>query len=167
MKSMRGMKKKSMKRVINVVLIMLFCVLAVACEKSEKGFYLTYNGVDIILDTVYDVNVYGKYNDLFESSNCAFGDRDVTYIYDDIEIETYGNKNNELIIYAIRFTNENVKTNEKIGLYDSINDAIEIYGNDFIKEDNKYTYKHGQTSLVFVTDNDIIESIEYQLNSIE
>ncbi len=150
-----------MKKVISLILMILFIT---ACQSKKEEFYLTYNGKDIKLDTVFNDN--NDYNDHFESENCAFGDRDVTYIYDDIEIETYGNKSNNLIIYSIVFTGENVKTNEGIGLYDSIKDVIKIYGDDYIKEDNKYTYNHGKTSLIFITNNDIIESIQYTLNNL-
>lgn len=152
-----------MKKIISLILVVLFIT---ACGKKEEGFYLKYNGKDIKLDTAFDVNVNGQYKDSFESANCAFGNRDVTYIYDDIEVETFGNDKNELIIYSIVFTNEKVKTNEGIGIYDSIEEVIEKYGENYTKDDNKYTYKRDNTSLVFITSNDIIESIEYQLNDL-
>ena len=155
---------KLIKKITSLALIMLFIT---ACGGSKKEeFYLTYNNKDIKLDTVYDQRIHGNPNDSFESTNCAFGDRDVTFIYDDIEIETYGNKKNELIIYSIVLTGDNIKTTEGIGLYDSMNDAIKIYGEDYAQNDNQYTYNHGKTSLVFITDNGLIESIEYKLNNL-
>ena len=153
-----------MKKIISLLLIVFFIT---ACGSKKDEFYLTYNNHDIKLDTVFDTNVHGNYNDSFESTNCAFGNRDVTYIYDDIEVETYGNSKNELIIYSIHFVNENVKTNEGIAIYDSVEDVINKYGDDYIKDDNKITYKHGKTSLIFITNNDIIESIEYELNNLK
>ena len=158
----KGMKKKFMKKVISLVLIVLFIT---GCMGKKEEFYLTYNNKDIKLDTVFNDN--HDYNDYFESENCAFGDRDVTYMYDDIEVEAYGNKNNELIIYSIRLINENVKTNEGVKMYDNISDAIKTYGDDYIKNENTYIYNHGKTSLTFITDNDIIQSIEYSLNNLE
>ncbi len=152
-----------MKKIISLILIVIFLT---ACGNKKEEFYLTYHNEDIKLDTLFK-DLEGGYNDLFESENCAFGDKDVTYIYDDIEIETYGNKNNELIIYSIRFTNSEVKTNEGVSIDDSVDDMVKAYGNDYLKEDNKYTYKHGKTSLIFITDNDIIISIEYTLNNLE
>lgn len=152
-----------MKKIISLILVLLFIT---ACGNGQGEYYLSYSGKDIKLDTVYNIDAHGKYNRLFESANCAFGDRDVTYIYDDIEVETYGNKKNELIIYSIRLTTDKAKTNEGIGLNDSIEDVIRVYGNDYTKYNNKYTYKQGKTSLIFITNNDIIESIEYELNNI-
>ena len=153
-----------MKKIISLIVILLFIT---GCGKKEEGFYLTYNNKNINLGEVFDVNIHGQYNDMFESENCAFGDRDITYIYDNIEIETYGNKKNELIIYSIVLSNENFKNNEGIGLYDSIDDAIKKYGDKYERDDNKYTYVKGDTSLIFIVDNNLIESIEYRLNNIE
>lgn len=156
--------KRKMKKIVSLLIILL---LVVGCGNNKKeDFYLNYNGKDMKLDMAFSVNNYGKYKDSFESENCAFGDRDVTYIYDDIEVETYG-KNNELYVYSIRFTSQDVKTNEKIGLYDSMTEAIKVYGNDYEKNDNKYTYRHNKTSLIFIANNDIIESIEYRLDNID
>lgn len=149
-----------------IVSLFIFLLLLTACGTKKEEFYLKYNNRDIKLDTVFDASI-SDYNDSFESANCAFGNRDVTYIYDDIEVETYGNDKNELIIYSIVFTSENVKTNEGIGIYDSIEEAVEKYGKDYTQEDNKYTYTHGKTSIIFITSNGIIESIEYLLNNIK
>ena len=84
-----------------------------------------------------------------------------------LDIETYGNDNGDLIVYSIYLTGDNIKTSEGISLYDEIADAIKIYGNDYQKDDNKYTYTKGNTDLIFITDNDIINSIEYRLNNIK
>ena len=88
-------------------------------------------------------------------------------MYDDIEVETYGNNKGELIIYSIRFTGEDVKTNENIGLYSSLNDMIKTYGGNYVKNDNEYTYTKGNTDLIFIVQNDMIESIEYRLNNLD
>lgn len=152
-----------MKKIISLILIVIFIT---ACGTKKNEFFLKYHDREIKLDTVFNEEIHGEYNDYFESENCAFGDKDVTYMYDNIEIETYGNNNGELIIYSIRLIDAEVKTNEGIGIDDSINDAIEKYGDDYIKEDGKYTYEHGKTSLIFITDNGIIESIEYTLNNL-
>ena len=52
-------------------------------------------------------------------------------------------------------------------LYDSISDAITTYGDKYTKFDNKYEYTKGNTSLIFITQNDIIESIEYRITNID
>ena len=152
-----------MKKIISLI---LGIILLTACGKVEE-FTLKYQDKELFLNRVFTKESYGEYKDFFESENCAFGDKDITYIYDDLEIETYGNKNGDLIVYSIYFTGENVKTNEGISLCDEMNDAIEVYGNNYKQEGNKYTYTKGNTDLIFVTDNNIINSIEYRLNNLK
>lgn len=153
-----------MKKIISV--LVLGIVLLVGCGKKEQDFYLTYQGKNLYLDKVYNENDYGKAEDSFENESCAFGDRDVTYIYDEIEVETYGNNKGELIVYSIYFTGDNVKTNEGIGLYDTISDAIKVYGKDYVQDGTKYVYEHNNTSLIFITENDVIRKIEYRVKNV-
>lgn len=155
---------KFMKKIIS---IMLFLLLLTGCGSKQEDFYLNYNNKKLLLNHLFSENEYGKYNDSFENLNCAFGDKDITYIYDDLEVEAYGNSKGEMIVYSIVLTSENVKTNEGIGLYDSLDDIISKYGDDYQKDDNTYRYIHNNTELVFVTQNDIIETIEYRLVNID
>ena len=152
-----------MKKIISLI---LGIILLTACGKVEE-FTLKYQNKELFLNKTFTKENYGEYKDFFESENCAFGDKDITYIYDDLEIETYGNKNGDLIVYSIYFTGDAIKTSEGISLYDEIEDAIKVYGNDYKKDGNKYTYTKGNTDLIFITDNNIINSIEYRLNNLK
>ncbi len=152
-----------MKKIISIFIML---ILVTGCGNKVSEFSLKYQGRELFLNKVFNENDYGKYNDFFENQNCAFGDKDITYIYDDIEVETYGNKNGDLIVYSIYFTGDNIKTNEGIGLYDEIDDALKVYNDGYINIDNKYTFIRGNTELIFITDNGIINSIEYRLNKI-
>lgn len=158
------MKEIFMKKVISFLVCFVF--LLVGCQKKEKDFYLTYNGFDLYLNRVYNEKDYGKANSHFENESCAFGDKDVIYMYDDIEIETYGNSKGELIVYSIYFTGDDVKTNEGIGLYDTISDVINIYGKKYTQDGNKYVYERNNTSLIFITENDVIRKIEYRTKNV-
>ena len=166
-----------MKKIISALLICLLIVCG--CGKKEptneintktevktEGFYLNYNGHKFELNKVFNTNNYGQYDNMFENDNCAFGERDITYFYKDVEVETYGGKEGDLTVYSIRITSEEGKTNEGIGLYDSIEDAIKVYGANYKQNDNKYEYVKGNTSLIFITENDLIISIEYRVNNI-
>ena len=92
-----------MKKIISLI---LGIILLTACGKVEE-FTLKYQDKELFLNKVFTKENYGEYTDFFESENCAFGDQDITYIYDNLEIETYGNKNGDLIVYSIYFTGEN------------------------------------------------------------
>ena len=155
---------KLMRKIISI-LCLLF--LITGCGSSKEDFYLSYNNKNLYLDKAFSEEAYGNYLDSFESENCAFGDKDITYIYDGIEIETYGNDKKEMIVYSIVISDENVKTNEGISLYDSVDDMIEKYGNDYIKNENEYRYVHNNTEIVFITQNNIIETIEYRLVNVD
>ena len=154
-----------MKKLIKICLAFIILFIFSGCGKKED-FYITYQDKNLYLNREYNVDDYGKYNQMFENESCAFGDKDITYIYNDLEIEAYQNLQSKMIVYSIYFTSDNIKTNEGIGLYDTINDAIKIYGNDYTKDNGKYTYIHGDTSLIFITQNEIIESIEYRMTNI-
>lgn len=153
-----------MKKIISIT---LFLLLLTGCGSKQEDFYLNYNNKKLLLNHSFSESEYGQYNDSFESENCAFGDKDITYIYDDLEVEAYGNSKGEMIVYSIVLTSENVKTNEGIGLYDSLDDVISKYGDDYQKEGNTYRYIHNNTEIVFITQNDIIETIEYRLVNVD
>lgn len=149
-----------MKKIISLIVIVL---LVTACNNKKDDFFLKYHDKNLYLNKPFSEKDYGKYNDSFESENCAFGDKDITYIYDDIEVEAYGNEKGEMIVYSVVLTSDNVLTNEGIKLYDSIQDMLLKYGDDYQKNDNQYRYVRKNMELVFLTQNDIIESIEYRL----
>ena len=153
-----------MKKIISVLIVCLMFLCS--CGKKEEGYYLTYNNKKLELEKEFTIADYGQYNDSFENASCAFGDKDITYFYDGVEVETYG-KDNKLIVYSIRITDENTKNDEGIGLYDEISDVIKVYGEKYEKNDNKYTFTKGNSALIFITQNDIIESIEYRTLNID
>ena len=164
-----------MKKIISLLLIASLILCACGKKDTEEvkgpevakdGFYLNYNGYKLELNKEFTTDSYGEYNNSFENENCAFGERDVTYFYDDLEVETYGEKTGPLTVYSIKITGDNGKTNEGIGLYDSIDDMVNAYGEGYEKNDNKYKYVKNNTELVFITENDLIVSIEYLVSNL-
>lgn len=59
--------------------------------------------------------------------------------------------------------NDMVKTEEDVKITDSYNKMIEKYSNNYVREENMYTYIQGKTALKFIIENNIITSIEYSL----
>ena len=163
-----------MKKLISALLVCLLVVCACGkteptkeekgvVEKQEEGYYLNYDGHKLVLNKEFNTDDYGQYETLFENEACAFGDKDITYFYKDVEVEAYRDNNGKMIVYSIRIVSEEGKTNEGIGLYDLIDDAILKYGENYAKDDNIYKYTSNNTELIFVTENDLINSIEYRI----
>ena len=113
--------------------------------KVNRLFYL----VDILM------NKYNSYEYIKETGHYI-------YSYNDIEIETYID-NNEEKINSFWFTTNKYHTNEGISIGDSIKDMINTYGDNYLIKGNTYRYELNDSSLSFIIENDIIKGIEYML----
>ena len=91
----------------------------------------------------------------------------MTYIYNNFQLQSYENDKGKMIIYSIFLIDNQVATREGLSLYDTYDDMIRIYGNDYQNEGNLYIYTKKETDLNIVIQNGIIESIEYTLNNIK
>ena len=79
-----------------------------------------------------------------------------------MEIETYKDDNEEKV-YGFWFTTNKFNTNEGVRIGDTIEKMFYVYGNNYKKNNNVYTYKLNNSSLLFIIDNGIIKGIEYSL----
>ncbi len=81
---------------------------------------------------------------------------DKIYKYENYEITTYERDGKERIqsIYLL---------NDMVKITDSYNKMIEKYSDNYVREENMYTYIQGKTALKFIIENNIITSIEYSL----
>ncbi len=87
---------------------------------------------------------------------------DRIYKYENYEITTYERDGKERI-QSIYLLNDMVKTEEDVKITDSYNKMIEKYSDNYVREENMYTYIQGKTALKFIIENNIITSIEYSL----
>lgn len=87
---------------------------------------------------------------------------DRIYKYENYEITTYARDGKERI-QSIYLLNDMVKTEEDVKITDSYNKMIEKYSDNYVREENMYTYIQGKTALKFIIENNIITSIEYSL----
>ena len=157
-----------MRKLLVLIIILL---LMTGCTKKENQitsteFYPTYNYIDIKLDTFFRniLITIGEYNAVRTSqSSKNEGDANI-YEYDNFEIETYYDKNEEKI-YLIRITSEEQLTNEGIKIGDTKEQMISIYGKDYINvEDCIFIYNLSNTNLSFYIENDIIKEIVYYVS---
>lgn len=158
-----------MKKIIKLsLLIPIILCLFTGCgnkedfdSNKEKDVYsFKYNDLEITPGEVFDKQQYAGYNDYVELPSCAFEDTDRAYTYDHYEITTY-TLNKEERILSIYFLDTEISTTEGVSISDSVNKMLDVYGNNYEKNDNLYTYKKEDTSINFIVENDIIVSIEY------
>ena len=158
-----------MKKIIKLsLLIPIILCLFTGCgnkedfdSNKEKDVYsFKYNDLEITPGEVFDKQQYAGYNDYVELPSCAFEDTDRAYTYDHYEITTY-TLNKEERILSVYFLDTEISTTEGVSISDSVNKMLDVYGNNYEKNDNLYTYKKEDTSINFIVENDIIVSIEY------
>ena len=158
-----------MKKIIKIsLLITLILCLFTGCgnkevldSNKEKDVYsFKYNDLKITPGEVFDKQQYAGYNDYVELPSCAFEDTDRAYTYEHYEITTY-TLNKEERILSVYFLDTEISTTEGVSISDSVNKMLDVYGNNYEKNDNLYTYKKEDTLINFIVENDIIVSIEY------
>lgn len=135
----------------------------VEAETSEATeFVLTYKDVEIkmhadikpIVDQLDEADFY------FEAPSCAFQGMDKTYTYGGFEIHTYEADGNDYVA-SILFINDTQATDEKVALFDTVEDVKKAYGEEFEESLGLYTYTLGESKITFLVEDGEISSIEY------
>jgi len=134
---------------------------------EEKSlYYFSYNGIDIYMNDVAKpiLDALGEPMHYFESPSCAFQGMDRVYTYNGFELYTYtdGDDDTEYVLSVV-FMNDGVETNEGITIGSKLADVISAYGVKFVMDGNKYTYTSVNTELSFVTENDEVVEVSYNL----
>ena len=134
---------------------------------EEKSiYYFSYNGIDIYMNDVAKpiLDALGEPMHYFESPSCAFQGMDRVYTYNGFELYTYtdGDDDTEYVLSVV-FMNDGVETNEGITIGSKLADVISAYGVKFVMDGNKYTYTSVNTDLSFVTENDEVVEVSYNL----
>lgn len=131
--------------------------------KEEEGvFSFAYEGAALIPGELVDHAKLPKYADVAEVPSCAFGGNDNVYNFEAFELTAYLDGEEERV-YSIYFMDPNLPTTEGLRLGDTVDDMKSLYGEDYEEKENAYTYTRGETSLIMITRNDIVISIEYRL----
>lgn len=132
-------------------------------QKEEGVFSFEYEGAILVPGELVDHSVLPKYSDVAEVPSCAFGGNDNVYNFKVFELTTHVDGDEECI-YSIYFVDPNLPTTEGLRLGDTVDDMISLYGEGYEAEENVYAYKRGETSLIMITKNNIVVSIEYRLD---
>ena len=153
-----------------VVLLLAILLMLGGCKKDNEvepvketntiDYTFKYEGKSYELGGTFDSIDYDEPLDYTEIASCAFEGLDKTYKYEHFELTTYpiDGVDKLSIIY---FTDDEVKTNEGVGIADSFEDMTKAYGTDYVNEENMYSYKDGKKSINFIVENDFITSVEY------
>lgn len=133
-------------------------------SKEEEGvFSFTYKGATLIPGELVDLSALPKYSGMAEVPSCAFGGNDNVYNFKTFELTAYFDEDEERV-YSIYFTDPNLPTTEGLRLGDTVDDMKALYGEGYEAEGTSCTYTRGETSLIIITRDDVVVSIEYRLN---
>lgn len=119
-------------------------------NKEINKFYFLLNNHEIVVGSNFNSEVFG------EEKRIIIKEDKSTYVYNHLEINL-----KEETIVSIRFLDKEIKTRENIKISDSYQKMLDTYGNNFKKEENKFTYQKEDTKLSFIVQNNEIISIEY------
>lgn len=134
-------------------------------QKEEKGaFEFNYEGVTLIPGEVFEPSVLGEDYEFSEVPSCAFDGNDRVYTYEKFEVETYIDGNQERIYY-IYIIDPNQSTTEGLCMGDAVDKMKSLYGEDYEMAGNSYEYTRENTVLTIITQNDVVVSIQYLLNT--
>lgn len=131
-------------------------------EGEELGYVFEINDIKIAMHAEAEpiLAKLGEPMDEFEADSCAFQGKERVYTYSGFEVHTY-EKDKKDYIASVLFIDDSISTKEGVYLYSDIEKALEIYGDDYIKEDNSYKYRSGKSEFVLLFEDDEIVSIEY------
>lgn len=128
-----------------------------------KGYVFIYDGVVVEMDAdaAPIVETLGDASSYFEAPSCAFEGIDKIYTYGSFELDTYPMKDKDYVSTVI-FKDDTITTPESVGIGDSVEKMVEVYGEDSVSENGMTVYKKDDMKLCFIIQDDSIASIEYR-----
>lgn len=131
---------------------------------AAKGYTFEYQGVTIGVDVSMApvLEALGEPMEYFEAESCAFEGMNKIYTYNSFVVETYPDKEKDLISRVI-LKDDSVATPEGIAIGDGRARVEEIYGTDGSGEGNSLAYSKDGMKLCFIfnASDDSVISIEY------
>jgi hypothetical protein len=95
-----------------------------------------------------------------EAPSCAFEGLDKVYRYDGFEIQT-GMLNGVDYVTGVIILDENVKTPEGLSIGMSLEEMVEIYGDDYAEDFGQYVYEDEDVRLIMIIDEGEVLTISY------
>ena len=100
---------------------------------------------------------------VFEAGSCAYQGKDKVYTYTGFELTTYP-VNGKDCIASVYFLDETVATPEGIKIGSKAADVVNVYGNGYNKDEQKfgtYSYSTDTAELRIYTTKDVVDGVEY------
>ncbi len=140
----------------NIIVLFIFTIVLFIYESNQKQImeFFQRKSLEFKMITLFSL--------ILLTTVLGIEGLDRIYKYENYEITTYERDGKERI-QSIYLLNDMVKTEEDVKITDSYNKMIEKYSDNYVREENMYTYIQGKTALKFIIENNIITSIEYSL----
>lgn len=134
----------------NIIVLFIFTIVLFIYESNQKQImeFFQRKSLEFKMITLFSL--------ILLTTVLGIEGLDKIYKYENYEITTYERDGKERIqsIYLL---------NDMVKITDSYNKMIEKYSDNYVREENMYTYIQGKTALKFIIENNIITSIEYSL----
>ena len=127
---------------------------------GEEGFRFTLEGVALVPGTDYDAAALPEPGSVYQVPSCAIEGTDNVYSFDAVEVTAFFDGTKE-IIYSIAILDPNVCTDEGLYLGDSVDRALELYGEDYQENGTAMVYTKGMTMLTLIVQNGYVVDIEF------
>ena len=125
-------------------------------------FVFNYEGAKVIPAEPFDPSVLPEAASVYEVPSCALEGTDNLYNYESFEITAFNDGNGE-VVYSIYFLDPNLTTTEGLALGDSLEKAVELYGENYEDLNGELVYTVLNTQLRLIVENDVVVSIEYRM----
>lgn len=128
--------------------------------QDNAGYSFEINGVEIVMDApaIPIIAKLGTPSQYLEAEDDSSHDR--TYCYEGYDIATY-TKDNVECIAAVFVMDESLITTEGIGIGMDKSEMEEVYGSDYIEEDDMCIYQKNGMGLEFLLHNNQITYFQY------
>ena len=117
--------------------------------------------IEIDAEAAPIIEKLGEPNSYFEAPSCAFEGIDKMYTYNSFEVDTYPSKTQDYISTII-FKDDVITTTEGVGIGDSVDKVMEVYGEDGSNEDGMLVFEKDGMKLCFIIQDDTVASVEYR-----
>ncbi len=116
--------------------------------------------IDLHAEAAPILEALGDPMDSFEAPSCAFNGMDRVYVYSGFEIHTYEDQGKDYVS-AIILLDDSVSTKEGIYLYSSLEEVLDVYGSNYTKNFDLYTFERAKSKITFLFQDNQLISIEY------